>query len=234
MADYLGQNYALERVRTLVDQAGNWDGPAYSRKHICYVSAERELWKYAAMLPAEMHTKLMTLPFKPELTRESKWEDPLGPEAAALAANQQSPMPGAAALAAAADGELDEARLQQVARDWLTAIASSSLIVKLSGGYWFPGSGWPMPLSVSWVQPGHEDDDIMPGTWAEWLRYASTHLQQTRKVPFNGTYLAGPDSDLSLMPEFLRGEALRVLHAGLLEPAPENDGWEFVPPRETS
>lgn len=236
MVDYLAQDFCFERVRLVVDKAENWDGPAYYRKHICFLNAEREYWKYSALMPTEMHAKLMSLPFKPELTRESVGEDPQGhlPEAAALAATPQGQMPGAAALATTPDGDLDEARLQQAARDWLTDICSSCLAVKFSGGYWWPDSGWPMPLAVTWVLPDHEDDDIMPGTWAEWFRYASTHLQQTRKAPIYGTHLTGPDGDQSLVPKFLRAEAERVLHAGLLEPALESDGWEFIPPLETS
>lgn len=223
MVDYLAQDFCFERVRLLVEEAENWDGPAYYRKHFCFLDAEREYWKYAALMPTEMHAKLMALPFKPELTRESEGEDP------------RDQFPGAAA-AFTPDGDLDETRLQQAARDWLANISSSCLAVKFSGGYWWPGSGWPMPLAVTWVLPDHEDDDITPGTWAEWLRYASTHLRQTRKVPIYGTHLTGPDGNhqQSLVPAFLRAEAERVLRAGLLEPALESDGWEFIPPFETS
>ncbi|KAI3316940.1 hypothetical protein HD806DRAFT_516390 [Xylariaceae sp. AK1471] len=220
MGDYVSQSFCFERVRLLVDEDENWNGPAYYRKHICFLNAEREYWKYAAVMPTEMHVKLMSLPFKPELTRKSEVEDP------------PSKLPGAAELASTPDSELDETRLQQAARDWLTNISSSCLAVKFSGGYWWPGSGWAMPLAVTWVLPDHEDDDIMLGTWAEWFRYASTHMRQTRKVPIYGTYC--PDGDQSSMPEFLRAEAERVLHAGLLEPAAESDGWEFIPPFETT
>ncbi|KAI1754200.1 hypothetical protein F4782DRAFT_493612 [Xylaria castorea] len=222
MVDYLAQDYSFERVRLVVDKAENWNGPEYYRKHICFLHAEREYWKYAAIMPTEMHVKLMSLPFKPELTRESERDIPPGQ------------LPRAAALAATPDDELTETCLQQAARDWLTNITSTCLAVKFSGGYWWPGSGWAMPLAVTWVLPDHEDDDIKPGTWAEWFRYASTHLQQTRKVPIYGTHMTGPDGDQSLVPEFLRAEAERVLHAGLLEPALESDGWEFIPPFETS
>lgn len=216
MVDYLAQDYSFERVRLLVDEAGNWNGPAYYRKHICFVDVEREYWKYAALMPTEMHVKLMSLPFKPELTREWDGGDQL---------------PGAAELAATPEGERDETRLQQAARDWLTNISSTCLAVKFSGGYWWPGSGWAMPLAVTWVLPDHEDDDIRPGTWAEWFRYASTYMRQTRKAPVYGTYCL--DGDDSLVPAFLRSEAERVLYAGLLEPALESDGWEFIPPFET-
>ena len=164
-------------------------------------------------MPTELHVRLMSLPFKPELTRESEEEDP------------QGRVPGAAALATNPDP--DETLLQQAARDWLTNISSSCLAVKFSGGYWWPGSGWAMPLAVTWVLPDHEDDDIMPGTWAEWFRYASTNLQQTRQVPVYGNYC--PDFSHSKIPGFLQAEAERVLHAGLLEPALESDGWDFIP-----
>ncbi|KAI1128161.1 hypothetical protein F5Y10DRAFT_292319 [Nemania abortiva] len=222
MVDYLAQDFCFERVRLVVDKAGNWDGPAYYRKHICFLHVEREYWKYAALMPTEMHIKLMSLPFKPELTRESDNADAPGQ------------LPGAADLAATPAEELDEVRLQQAARDWLTNITSSCLAVKFSGGYWWPESGWAMPLAVTWVLPDHEDDDILPETWAEWFRYASTHLQQTRKVPIYGTHLTGPDGDQSLVPGFLQAEAERVLYAGLLEPALESDGWEFIPPFVTT
>ncbi|KAI1110405.1 hypothetical protein F5Y14DRAFT_444004 [Nemania sp. NC0429] len=222
MVDYLAQDYCFERVRLLVDRDGDWDGPAYYRKHICFLHVEREYWKYAALMPTEMHPKLMSLPFKPEMTRESDNADAPGL------------LPGAAALAATPEDKLDEKTLQQAARDWLTNIASSCLAVKFSGGYWWPESGWAMPLAVTWVLPDHEDDDIAPGTWAEWFRYASTHLQQTRQVPVYGTYLEGTNSDPSKVPEFLRAERERVLYAGLLEPALESDGWEFIPPFETT
>ncbi|KAI1300619.1 hypothetical protein F5Y03DRAFT_363897 [Xylaria venustula] len=218
MVDYLSQNYCFERVRLLVDDVGNWNGPVYYRKHICFVNAEREYWKYAALIPTEMYVKLMSLPFKPELTQESTKEDPPGQ------------LPGAAELAATPYP--DETQLQQAARDWLTDISSNCLAVKFSGGYWWPDSGWAMPLAVTWVLPDHEDDDIMPGTWAEWFRYASTNLQQTRKFPIYGTHCS--DGDQSSVPGFLYAEAERVLHAGLLEPALERDGWEFIPPFETT
>ncbi|KAK5625405.1 hypothetical protein RRF57_001121 [Xylaria bambusicola] len=213
MVDYLAQDYCFERVRLVVDEAENWDGPAYYRRHVCFLNAEREYFKYAALMPTEMHVKLMSLPFKPELTRESEEEDAFGQ------------LPGAAALAANPDP--DEILLQQAARDWLTNISSSCLAVKFSGGYWWPGSGWAMPLAVTWVLPDHEDDDILPGTWAEWFRYASTHLQQTRNVPVYGTYCAGYEQ--SSVPGFLQAEAERILYAGLLEPALETDGWDFIP-----
>ncbi|KAI1179285.1 hypothetical protein F4777DRAFT_575315 [Nemania sp. FL0916] len=219
MVDYLSQDYCFERVRLLVDEAEKWDGPAYYRKHICFLNAEREYWKYAALMPTELHEELMSLPFKPEMTHE-------GP------ADYPGQIPGTAELAATPEADRDETRLQQAARDWLTNIVSTCLAVKFSGGYWWPESGWAMPVAVTWVQPKHEDDDIKPGTWAEWFRYASTHLRQTRKVPVYGTYC--PDGDDSSVPEFLRAEKERVLHAGLLEPALESDGWEFIPPFETS
>jgi hypothetical protein len=219
MVDYLTQDFCFERVRLLVDEVGNWDGPAYYRKHICFLNVEREYWKYAALMPTEMHIKLMSLPFKPELTRDSDNADAPGQ------------LPGAAELAATPAEDLDETRLQQAARDWLTNISSSCLAVKFSGGYWWPESGWAMPLAVTWVLPDHEDDDILPGTWAEWFRYASTYLQQTRKVPVYGTHLTSQDV---VVPKFLQAEAERVLHAGLLEPALESDGWEFIPPFVTT
>ncbi|KAI1199879.1 hypothetical protein F5X97DRAFT_341207 [Nemania serpens] len=219
MVDYLSQNYCFERVRLVVDEAENWDGPAYYRKHICFVNAEREYWKYTALMPTELQTKLMSLPFRPELTRETEGDPP-------------GELPGAAELAATPDDEVDEARLQQAARDWLTNVTSSCFAAKFSGGYWWPGSGWAMPLAVSWTLPGHEDDDVKPGTWAEWVRYASTHLRQTRKMPIFGTHCQ--DGDRSSLPGFLLAEADRVLHAGLLEPARESDGWEFIPPFETT
>jgi hypothetical protein len=60
-----------------------------------------------------MHFKLMSLTFKLDLTQESEEETPSGQ------------LPGAAALAATPDVYLDETRLQQAARDWLTNISSS-------------------------------------------------------------------------------------------------------------
>ncbi|KAI1815025.1 hypothetical protein GGS20DRAFT_368567 [Poronia punctata] len=222
IVDYLAQNWCFERVRLLVDVTEGWDGPAYYRKHICFLDARREYWKYAALMPTSLQVKLMSLPFKPELTRESAMEE-----------DPEGYIPGSAELADTPESEIDEPRLQQLARDWLTNIASSCVAVKFSGGYWWPGSGWPMPLAVTWVLPDHEDDDVKPGTWAEWFRYASTHMRQTRKVPVYGTWC--PEGvNQSSVPEVLRAETERVLYAGLLEPARESDGWEFIPPFETA
>ncbi|KAI0481835.1 hypothetical protein F4859DRAFT_503535 [Xylaria cf. heliscus] len=236
MVDYLAQDYCFERVRLVVDAAGNWDGPAYYRRHMCFLHTEREYWKYAALMPTALHGPLMALPFKPELTLPSSTST----TTTTTTTTEYDPiaqLPDAAALAAIPESDLHlavhETRLQQAARDWLTNIASSCLAVKFSGGYWWPGSGWAMPLAVTWGLPGHEDDDVAPGSWAAWFRYASTHMRQMRRVPVYGTH-ATSEADEALVPGFLRGEEERVLVAGLLEPARESDGWVFIPAFETS
>ncbi|KAI0432751.1 hypothetical protein F5Y09DRAFT_329403 [Xylaria sp. FL1042] len=209
IADYLSQECCFEPI---LDAAEDWNGPAYYRKNMCFLNAECEYWKCATLMPTEMHIKLMSLLFKPELTKESEREDAPGQ------------LPGAAATPSP-----DEARLQQATRDWSTNISSSYLAVKFSDGYWWPGSGWAMPLAMMWALGHHEDDEIMPETRAERFRYGSTPLPQTRKVPIHGAHCQ--DGDQSSVLGFLATEAERVLHAGLLEPVLESDNnWEFIPP----
>jgi hypothetical protein len=75
----------------------------------------------------------------------------------------------------------EESRLQKQAFDVLTDIASNSVLAKFSSGHWFPGCGTHKPLATRWSESDHLNDDIKEGTWAQWLRYASTHDEQARE-----------------------------------------------------
>ncbi|KAI1352012.1 hypothetical protein F5Y01DRAFT_281113 [Xylaria sp. FL0043] len=214
---YLAQGYFFERVHPAVGAAKDWNELAYRFEHITFPNTERDYWKYATLMSMVAHIKLMLLPSKAELTRESEWNHSSGQ------------LPGAANLAATTYPQ--GARLQRTDRDWLIYTSSSCLAVENSSSYWWSGSVRAAPLAVMWALADHEDDDIMPETRAGWLRYASTHLQHTPKVQIYGSHR--PGSDQSSVLGFLGAEAERVLNAGLLELAPDSDGWELIPPFET-
>ncbi|KAI1274320.1 hypothetical protein F5Y07DRAFT_401609 [Xylaria sp. FL0933] len=217
IAGYLAQRYFFERVHPVVGATKDWNVLAYRFEHISFSNMERAYWKYATLISMEAHIKLMLLPSKGELTRESEWNHSSGQ------------LPGAAEWAATTDPQ--EARPHRTARDWLTYSSSSCLALEDSSGYWWTGSVRAAPLAVTWALADYEDDDIMPETRAGWLRYASTHLRHTPKVQIYGSHC--PGSDQSSVLGFLGAEAERVLNAGLLEPAPDSDVWDFIPPFET-
>ncbi|KAI0813606.1 hypothetical protein GGR55DRAFT_676538 [Xylaria sp. FL0064] len=217
IAGYFSQGYFFERVHPVVGAAEDWNELAYHFEHISFSNAERDYWKLATLMPTEVHIKLVLLPFKAELTRESKWNHLSGQ------------LLGAAEVAATTNPQ--EGRLQRAARDWLTYTSSSCLAAKRSSSYWWSGSVRAAPLAVTWALADHEDDDIMLETRAGWLRYASTHLRHTPKVQIYGSHC--PGSDHSSVLGFLGAEAERVLNAGLLEPALDSGDWELIPPFET-
>ncbi|KAB8606242.1 hypothetical protein FH972_025872 [Carpinus fangiana] len=69
-------------------------------------------------------------------------------------------------------------KLQQRAKEFVIGLLSKSAIAKFGESYWHPGM--PLPLPTLWKKnPG---SDCKPGTWAAYLRWASVHMDQTRRL----------------------------------------------------
>ncbi|KZV85617.1 hypothetical protein EXIGLDRAFT_775399 [Exidia glandulosa HHB12029] len=74
---------------------------------------------------------------------------------------------------------VDHADLDQLAsQEFVETCLGNSLIIKLSQGL-IPE---PIPLAKIWNRPENENADIAAGTWAEYLRWGSVHLDQRRPL----------------------------------------------------
>ncbi|KAI1325570.1 hypothetical protein F5Y16DRAFT_260938 [Xylariaceae sp. FL0255] len=98
---------------------------------------------------------------------------------------------------------ISEDMQQKAATDYVGYVLANCAIAKHSQGHWQPGTR--IPLAMSWGMAGNEEADIKPGTWAEYMRWASIYCEQTR---YKGTCLPS----LSLAPE-----KDSIIRAGLLE-----------------
>ncbi|KZV95343.1 hypothetical protein EXIGLDRAFT_707477 [Exidia glandulosa HHB12029] len=67
---------------------------------------------------------------------------------------------------------------QLASQEFVETCPGNSLIIKLSQGL-IPE---PIPLAKIWNRPENESADIAPGTWAEYLRWGSVHLDQGRPL----------------------------------------------------
>lgn len=102
------------------------------------------------------------------------------------------------ALPRTGDGAVKDERWQQ-AEDHINTLVANSSVMKLSHG---PAGMWGGPtLAHLWDMGENADADIVPGSFGEYLRYASVHYDQTRKV------LPLPDAPV----------CEDLIHAGLLE-----------------
>jgi Capsular polysaccharide synthesis protein len=96
-------------------------------------------------------------------------------------------------------GEAEDEEKRREARDFVHDALANSSTMKLSHGH----PGGKDFLADLWDQPENEDADCRPGTFAEYLRWGSVHLDQTREM----------------VPYKIDNSKEKVYHIGVLEPA---------------
>jgi hypothetical protein len=161
--DYAAQILAYERVR-LTREPGKdgFDGPAYFRNHVFLLDAWEELCRGQEKLDGLQILKLLLLP-RQLLPGSEENEYIIGKAAWDIDGSDQ----------------INYGKSQQIARDFVHDLLANSCVCKLSQG--FLEAGMPPGTAAYWNKPEWADADSRPGTWGEYLRYGSVHLEPTRQ-----------------------------------------------------
>ncbi|KAL1859999.1 hypothetical protein Plec18170_001948 [Paecilomyces lecythidis] len=159
--DYAAQILAYERVR-LIREPGQdgFDGPAYFRKHFFLLDAWEELCRGQEKFDGLQILKLLLLPRHSVTNSE-----------------EDGSFIGKAAWDPDGSRLTDYGEIQKMARDFVHDLLANSCVCKFSQGFLEPGM--PPGIAAYWSTPGLEDADSRPGTWGEYLRYGSVHLEPT-------------------------------------------------------
>ncbi|KAI9372981.1 hypothetical protein BJX61DRAFT_542180 [Aspergillus egyptiacus] len=152
-SDYAAHILAYERVR-LTREPGpdGFDGLAYFTKHFFLLDAWEEMCRDQDKFDGYEILKLLTLPRQPLFPTTGGEEN--------------------------GNGHPDDGKSQQrTAREFVHGLLAKSSVCKFSQGFWEPGM--PVLVAALWNRPELADADSRPGTWGEYLRYGSVHLDQT-------------------------------------------------------